>query len=238
MAPHWKPQPVLPRALCAPRSGSGSGSGRVSWNARSSSSSVFSPGRSGRSSACGTSEPTVRPRDAPGRAAASADMRSSCAISSRSSPAPSLWLRSSSSSSSLTRSIVVRIRLTASPVTGMPSRKLPISASAACVSASSRGSPRKPQVPLMVWTSRKMLSRILALFGSCSKRTNSTSTTSRLSLVSVRNSRSNSSMNQDFRRNTRSTGSVPAREPIRHAHRQCVGKLFNFGCAAALARRR
>ena len=55
--------------------------------------------------------------------------------------------------------------MTASPVTGMPSRNLPISVSAACASASSRGSPRKPQVPLMVWTRRKILPRILALFG-------------------------------------------------------------------------
>ena len=36
------------------------------------------------------------------------------------------------------------------PVTGIPSRNLPISVSAACASASSRGNPRKPQVPLMV----------------------------------------------------------------------------------------
>jgi hypothetical protein len=33
--------------------------------------------------------------------------------------------------------------------------------------------PRNPQVPLMVWTSRKMLRRIVWLFGSCSKRTSS-----------------------------------------------------------------
>ena len=46
--------------------------------------------------------------------------------------------------------MVERISVTASPVTGMPSRNLPISVSAACASASSRGSPRNPQVPLMV----------------------------------------------------------------------------------------
>src|SRR6185295_1657385 len=95
--------------------------------------------------------------------------------------------------------MVARTSVTAAPVTGRPSRKLPIKASAACVSASSRGSPRKPQVPLMVWTRRKILPRILALFGSCSKRTSSTSTTSRLSLVSVRNSRSKSSMDDLLR---------------------------------------
>ena len=55
------------------------------------------------------------------------------------------------------RSIVDRMSETASLVTGMPSRNLPISVSAAWASASRRGRPRKPQVPLMVWTSRKML---------------------------------------------------------------------------------
>ena len=37
------------------------------------------------------------------------------------------------------RSMVARISVTASPVTGTPSRNLPIRASAACASASSRG---------------------------------------------------------------------------------------------------
>ena len=63
------------------------------------------------------------------------------------------------------RSMVARISVTASLVAGKPSRNLPIRVSAACASASSRGRPMKPQVPLMVWTRRKMLSRILALFG-------------------------------------------------------------------------
>ncbi|MEY9654306.1 hypothetical protein ABH980_001313 [Bradyrhizobium ottawaense] len=92
------------------------------------------------------------------------------------------------------RSIEDRITVTASAFTGMPSRNLPINVSPACASASSRGNPRKPQVPLMVWTRRKMLSRILALFGSCSNFTNWLSTVSRLSLVSVKNSRNRSSM--------------------------------------------
>ncbi|PIT05781.1 hypothetical protein TSA1_37415 [Bradyrhizobium nitroreducens] len=70
------------------------------------------------------------------------------------------------------RSIEDRITVTASAFTGMPSRNLPIKVSPACASASSLGSPRKPQVPLMVWTRRKMLSKILALFGSCSNFTN------------------------------------------------------------------
>src|SRR5262252_10814185 len=98
------------------------------------------------------------------------------------------------------RSMVERITVTAAPVTGMPSRNLPMSVSAAYVSASSRARPRKPQVPLIVWTRRKMLSRILALFGSCSKYTSSMSTVSRLSLVSVRNSRSRSSIDARLRK--------------------------------------
>src|ERR1700722_15520981 len=43
-----------------------------------------------------------------------------------------------------------------------------------------------------------MLSRILALLGSCSNRTNWLSTVSRLSPVSVKNSRNKSSMKQAF----------------------------------------
>ena len=41
------------------------------------------------------------------------------------------------------RSMVERMSVTASAVTGMPSRNLPISVSAACVSASSRGQREK-----------------------------------------------------------------------------------------------
>ena len=36
------------------------------------------------------------------------------------------------------------------PVTGMPSRNFPMRVSAACASASRRGRPRNPQVPLIV----------------------------------------------------------------------------------------
>ena len=70
------------------------------------------------------------------------------------------------------RSIEARISETAPAVTGMPSRNLPIRVSPAWASASSLGRPRKPQVPLMVCTRRKMLSRIFASLGSCSNRTN------------------------------------------------------------------
>ncbi|MGY3363704.1 hypothetical protein ACVWZL_000829 [Bradyrhizobium sp. GM2.4] len=93
---------------------------------------------------------------------------SSLSMRSRSVPSGSASVASSPARISLMRSIEDRITVTACPVTGMPSRNLPISVSPACASASSRGNPRKPHVPLMVWTSRKMLSRILALFGSCS----------------------------------------------------------------------
>src|SRR5262249_45935734 len=74
------------------------------------------------------------------------------------------------------------------------------------------GRPRKPQVPLIVWTSRKILSRIFALFGSCSKRTSSTSTTSRLSFVSVRNSLRRSSMEQAFVAGTGASHAAPFSE--------------------------
>src|SRR5713101_7352678 len=78
-----------------------------------------------------------------------------------------------------------------------------------------------------------MLSRILVLFGSCSKRTSSTSTVSRLSPVSVRNSRSRSSMDQGyFRRNTQPAESAPAGNQIDGGwkRRHFVAKRFNFGC--------
>src|ERR1043165_5239434 len=66
-----------------------------------------------------------------------------------------------------------------------------------------------------------MLSRIFALFGSCSKRTSSTSTVSRLSFVSVRNSRRRSSIGQ--RPSSPGTASPAAafREPD-----QCVAKAL------------
>ncbi len=121
-------------------------------------------------------------------------MRSSAPMRSTSSPSGSAAVRSSSARISLIRSSVARIRVTALVVTGRPSRKRPMSVSAACASDSSRGNPRNPQVPLIVWTKRKMFERIFSLLGSCSKRTSSTSTVSRCSLVSVRNSRSSSSM--------------------------------------------
>src|SRR6185437_14080461 len=59
---------------------------------------------------------------------------------------------------------------------------------------SRRGKPRNPQVPLMVWTSRKMLLSNAGSFGFCSSFTSSTSSTEMLSLASVKNSLRRSSM--------------------------------------------
>ena len=97
-----------------------------------------------------------------------------CSFSIRSSSVPSgsVSVASRPARISLMRSMEDRISVTASALTGMPSRNLPISVSPAWASASSRGNPRKPQVPLMVCTRRKMLSKIFASLGSCSNRTN------------------------------------------------------------------
>ena len=186
-----------------------SGSTAVWRKARSRSSRLSSPERSGRSSTCGTRVPTVFSSVAGGPSRATRRSRSAMRVAS--SPSGSRCSRSSVSRMPLMRSMVASTSVTASAVTGRPSRNLPISVSAACASASSRGSPRNPQVPLMVWTSRKMLSRILALLGSCSKRTSSTSTTSRLSWVSVTNSRNRSSIENAFIGRLWARSQIPSR---------------------------
>jgi hypothetical protein len=71
---------------------------------------------------------------------------------------------------------------------------LPIKVSAAWASLARRGRPRNPRVPLTVCTSWKMVLSMAALFGSCSKRTSSTSRRSRFSAVSVRKSPKSSSI--------------------------------------------
>src|ERR1700744_6235803 len=121
------------------------------------------------------------------------------------------------------RSMLTRMRLTASPVTGMPPRDFPINVSPACASASRRGNPRNPHVPLIVWTRRKILSKILALFGSCSNRTNWLSTVSRLSLVSVKNSRNKSSIKATLVRTERATSTRLSERG------QLLCKAFKFG---------
>jgi hypothetical protein len=172
--------------------GAGAGAGAavasvsVSRKARSRSSRETSPGRSWRSSTCSTSVPLATSVVASGctggaattgigAATASASAwwppsAISCSFSIRSSSVPSgsVSVASRPAKISLMRSMLDRISVTASALTGMPSRNLPISVSPAWASASSRGSPRKPHVPLMVWTRRKMLSKIFASLGSCS----------------------------------------------------------------------
>src|ERR1700743_1673554 len=88
-----------------------------------------------------------------------------------------------------------KISVTALGVTeSSPSRNFPRIFSPACATASRRGRPRKPHVPLMVCIKRKMFPRMVASLESRSKRTSSRSRVPRLSLVSVRNSLSRSSM--------------------------------------------
>ena len=114
-----------------------------------------------------------------------------------------------------------------------PARNCAIRDSAAWVRASRRGSPRNPQVPLIVWTSRKMSSRIAVLLGSRSKRTSSRSTTSRFSPVSVRNSPNRSSMTTGAF-DAKCDRALPRSRPRRGIEfgncSQCVAKRFNFGC--------
>ena len=122
----------------------------VARKACSRSSSEFSPGRNGRSKACGASVPTARSGSAAGCGSRHSAMRASSPIRSSSDPSGSRCSRSSESRIVLMRSMVDRMTVTASWVASAPSRNLPISASAACASVSSRGRPRKPQVPLIV----------------------------------------------------------------------------------------
>src|SRR6185437_10746761 len=68
-----------------------------------------------------------------------------------------------------------------------------------------------------------MLSKILALFGSCSNRTNWLSTVSRLSLVSVKNSRNKSSMKPTLVRTGRATSTRLSE------FGQLLCKAFKFG---------
>ena len=63
------------------------------------------------------------------------------------------------------------------------------------VPASRRGKPRKPHVPLTVWTMRKMFPNSAGSSGVFSSLTSSTSRVARLSADSVKNSLKRSSMN-------------------------------------------
>ncbi len=120
---------------------------------------------------------------------------SRAAINGASSPAGSASVAASPAMISLIRSIAASTALTSSGVTtSSPSRTRPSTFSPACATRSSRGRPRKPQVPLMVWTSRKISERVGASSGARSSRTRATSSSARLSLVSVRKSASSSSI--------------------------------------------
>src|SRR6201999_2399504 len=68
-----------------------------------------------------------------------------------------------------------------------------------------------------------MLSKIFALFGSCSNRTNWLSTVSRLSLVSVKNSRNKSSIKATLVRTGRATSTRLSERG------QLLCKAFKFG---------
>lgn len=121
-------------------------------------------------------------------------------IRSELSPAGSTPAVSISASSSLTRSTVARTSVTASALAGAPSRSRPIRLSAAWVMPARRTRPRKPQVPLMVWTSRKMLWIISRSDGSRSSWTSCSPAASMCSAVSTRKSLRISSMRQSARR--------------------------------------
>jgi hypothetical protein len=94
--------------------------------------------------------PPAKPARAVMEASGAAAICSRRAMRSLSLPCGSAPFCSSACSNPLMRSRVARMSETASLVTGAPVRKLAMSVSAAWVSASSRGNPIKPQVPLMV----------------------------------------------------------------------------------------
>ena len=75
-----------------------------------------------------------------------------------------------------------------------PSRNRPSTFSAEWATRSSLGRPRKPQVPLMVWTRRKIRPTVAPSWGVRSSVSNASSSAARLSLASVKNSDSRSSM--------------------------------------------
>ena len=79
-----------------------------------------------------------------------------------------------------------------------PSRSIPKTFSAACATFSSRARPRNPQVPLIVCTSRKIKPTEAASPGVRSRTSSASSRPARLSVASVRNSDSRSSMCKSF----------------------------------------
>ena len=119
----------------------------------------------------------------------------SASISSPSSPATSLPVAARPPRIALIRSSAARTRVTVSGVAvSTPSRTFPSTFSAACATCSNRGRPRKPQVPLIVCTSRKISDSVSWSSGVRSSFTRATSRSAMLSLVSVRKSAIRSSM--------------------------------------------
>ena len=95
----------------------------------------------------------------------------------------------------LIRSSAVSTRLTMSGVAvSTPSRTLPSTFSAACATCSSRGRPRKPQVPLIVCTRRKISDSVSPVVRRALQLHQRDVQSAMLSLVSVRKSASRSSM--------------------------------------------
>ena len=121
--------------------------------------------------------------------------RSRAAIRGPSSPACSVPVAARSATMSLIRSSASSTRLTRTGVgRRLPSRIRLSTFSPACATFSSRGRPRKPQVPLIVCTRRKMPDRVSPSSGVVSSRTSATSSSAMFSFVSVRNSASRSSI--------------------------------------------
>ena len=121
--------------------------------------------------------------------------RSSRAISSSSSPCGSDWWAARWSRIERTRSTAAKIAPSTSGVgSNVPSRRRPSTFSAACATRSRRVRARKPQVPLIVWTMRKMLAMRSRSSGSRSRLTSSASRVAIPSQHSVRNSDRSSSI--------------------------------------------
>jgi hypothetical protein len=124
-----------------------------------------------------------------------AAVASNAAISGVSSPSGSAPVVPRPVRIAFTRSNAVSTRLIMSGVTARAqSRTLPSTLSPACATRSRRGRPRKPQVPLIVCTMRKISASVAASSGVRSSVTKARSSSAKFSLVSVRKSASKSSM--------------------------------------------
>jgi len=142
-----------------------------------------------RSAAMGTSGPSACVGPLPDAVAFSS------AISTLSSPAGSAPDWDNPARIAFMRSSAARIWLTISgDADSVASRSWPSTFSAAWATRSSLGRPKKPQVPLIVCTIRKMSPSVAASSGVRSRASRATSSSARFSLVSVKKSASKSSM--------------------------------------------